>query len=72
MNTGAVDGAGDPNTSTAYADAVSTVKVKAPKEEFQIDASKKSVLKPKVEKKAEEAAAADEAEAPAADATDAE
>ena len=53
--------------------AVSTVKVAEPKGEFQIDAAKKSVVKPKAEKKAEPDAAA-EAEAPAADAeqTDAE
>lgn len=45
--------------------AVSTVKVKEPKAPFEADAAKKAVLKPKVEKKAPEAA-----EAPAdADAT---
>ena len=55
-------------------DAVSTVKVKEPKTPFQADASKKAVLKPKVEKKQEAPAAeapaadADGAEAPAADA----
>jgi len=56
-------------------DAVSTVKTAENKSEFVADASKKSVIKPKAEKKAEEPAAeapADEAEAPAADATDAE
>ncbi|MEJ1155683.1 MULTISPECIES: 30S ribosomal protein S16 [Microbacterium] len=52
-------------------DAVSTVKTREPKPEFSIDASKKSVIKPKAEKKAEAPAEA-EAEAPAADATDAE
>jgi len=56
--------------------AVSTVKTAEDKGEFQVDAAKKSVIKPKVEKKAEEpvAEAADEVEAPAADAeqTDAE
>jgi small subunit ribosomal protein S16 len=49
---------GDPN-------AVSTVKTAEGKGEFQVDGAKKSVLKPKAEKKAEEpapAAAADEAE----------
>jgi len=54
-------------------DAKSTVQVAEPKAPFEIDASKKSVVKPKVEKKAEpvaEPAAADAeaAEAPAADA----
>ncbi|MGZ0710647.1 30S ribosomal protein S16 (plasmid) [Coraliomargarita sp. W4R53] len=48
-------------------DAVSTVKVREPKPVFSIDASKKSVLKPKAEKKVEAPAEAD-----AADATDAE
>jgi small subunit ribosomal protein S16 len=49
---------GDPN-------AVSTVKTAEGKGEFQVDGAKKSVLKPKAEKKAEEpapAVAADEAE----------
>ncbi|KRA23181.1 30S ribosomal protein S16 [Microbacterium sp. Root61] len=52
-------------------DAVSTVRVAAPKVPFEIDSAKKSVLQPKAEKKA---AKVDEpeAEAPAADATDAE
>ena len=51
-------------------DAKSTLKVKEPKVPFEIDASKKSVVKPKVEKKAEAPAKADAeaAEAPAADA----
>lgn len=56
-------------------DAVSTVKVAETKDDFQVDAGKKSVIKPKAEKKAE-APVADsaDAEAPAADAeqTDAE
>ncbi|MEV8266316.1 30S ribosomal protein S16 [Microbacterium sp. NPDC076911] len=52
-------------------DAVSTVKTREPKPEFSIDASKKSVIKPKAEKKVEAPAEA-EAEAPAADAADAE
>ncbi len=43
--------------------AVSTVKVAEPKPEFQLDSAKKSVLKPKAEKKAAEPAA--EVEAPA-------
>ncbi|WP_298741443.1 30S ribosomal protein S16 [uncultured Microbacterium sp.] len=65
---------GDWGKFQGDADAVSTVKVKAAKEEFQVDAAKKSVVKPKAEKKAEEPAApaADDADAPAADATDAE
>lgn len=57
--------------------AVSTVKTAETKAEFSIDSAKKSVIKPKAEKKAEapveEAPAAEaEVEAPAADATDAE
>lgn len=55
-------------------DAKSTLKVAEPKTPFEIDASKKSVVKPKAEKKAEapaEAPAAD-AEASAAPAADAE
>lgn len=57
--------------------AVSTVKVAEAKGDFEVDAAKKSVVKPKVEKKAEEPAAPaaevpdaadDAAEAPAADA----
>ena len=52
---------GDPN-------AVSTVRTKAVKEPFQIDAAKKPVLKPKAEKKAEEPVVEAEVEAPAADA----
>lgn len=50
-------------------DAKSTVQVAEPKAAFEIDSSKKSVVKPKVEKKQEEAPAA---EAPAADADAAE
>lgn len=56
-------------------DAKSTLKVAEPKAPFEIDASKKSVVKPKAEKKAEApaeeapaAADAEAAEAPAADA----
>lgn len=45
-------------------DAKSTVRVAEPKEAFQADAAKKPVLKPKAEKKVEEAPAA---EAPAAE-----
>ncbi len=53
--------------------AVSTVKTAEPKEPFQVDAAKKSVVKPKAEKKADEPAPAEAAsdEAPAAS-TDAE
>ncbi|MGX1791641.1 30S ribosomal protein S16 [Microbacterium sp. NPDC055312] len=54
-------------------DAKSTVQVAEPKAAFEVDAAKKSVVKPKVDKKAEEAPAdapadAEAAEAPAADA----
>ena len=52
-------------------DAKSTLKVAEPKAAFEIDASKKSVVKPKAEKKeapAEEAPAAVEADAEAAEA----
>lgn len=52
---------GDPN-------AVSTLKTRDDKVAFEVDASKKSVIKPKAEKKAEEAPVA---EAPAEDAADA-
>ena len=54
-------------------DAKSTLKVAAEKEIFSVDAGKKSVIKPKAEKKAEEPAveAPAEDEAPAAE-TDAE
>lgn len=65
---------GDWGRFKGDANAVSTVKTAATKEEFQVDAAKKSVIKPKAEKKAEEpAAAAAEVEAPAeAESTDAE
>jgi small subunit ribosomal protein S16 len=54
-------------------DAVSTVRTKETKAEFEADSSKKSVIKPKVEKKAAEPAAEAEAPADEADAaTDAE
>ena len=65
--------------------AKSTVRYAEPKEAFQFDAAKKPVLKPKAEKKAEEAPVAEapaetesaeaevvEAEAPAADAAEAD
>ncbi|EXJ52731.1 30S ribosomal protein S16 [Microbacterium laevaniformans] len=65
---------GDWGRFKGDADAVSIVKTAATKEEFQVDAAKKSVIKPKAEKKAEEPAAeAAEVEAPAeAESTDAE
>jgi len=57
-------------------DAKSTLKVKEPKVPFEIDASKKSVVKPKAEKKveapAEEAPAKADAEAAEASAADSE
>ncbi|SCY23059.1 SSU ribosomal protein S16P [Microbacterium sp. LKL04] len=49
-------------------DAVSTVKTAEPKAAFELDSSKKSVIKPKAEKKAEAPAA----DAAAADATESE
>lgn len=49
-------------------DAVSTVKAAEPKAPFELDSSKKSVIKPKAEKKAEAPAA----DAEAADATESE
>ena len=49
-------------------DAVSTVKTAEPKAPFELDSSKKSVVKPKAEKKAEAPAA----DAEAADATESE
>jgi len=49
-------------------DAVSTVKTAEPKAPFELDASKKSVVKPKAEKKAEAPAA----DAETADATESE
>jgi len=52
-------------------DAVSTVKTREPKPEFVLDSSKKSVLKPKAEKKAAEPAAEVTADAETAS-TDAE
>ena len=60
---------GDWGRYKGDANAVSTVKVAEPKAPFEIDAAKKSVIKPKAEKKA--APAADEAEAPAEENTEA-
>ena len=49
-------------------DAKSTVQVAEPKAAFEVDSAKKSVIKPKAEKKADAPAAdAEAAEAPAAD-----
>ena len=53
---------GDWGKFKGDANAVSTVRTAGAKEEFQLDSAKKSVIKPKAEKKAEEPApAADEA-----------
>ena len=52
--------------------AVSTVKTAEPKAEFNVDASKKSVIKPKAEKKAEAPAAETEAVEAEAETTEAE
>ncbi|MCR2792963.1 30S ribosomal protein S16 [Microbacterium sp. zg.Y625] len=52
--------------------AVSTVKVAAPKEPFQLDAAKKSVVKAKAEKKADAPAAAEATSDEAPASTDAE
>jgi len=54
---------GDWGTFKGDKNAVSTVRTADTKEEFQADAGKKSVIKPKAEKKAEEPAAEVEAEA---------
>ncbi len=59
---------GDWGRFKGDANAVSTVKTKETKTEFEVDSSKKSVIKPKAEKKAEPEPAVDEADA----ATDAE
>lgn len=56
---------GDWGKFKGDANAVSTVKVREPKAPFQPDAAKKSVVKPKAEKKAAEAPAE-----PSADATE--
>ena len=53
---------GDWGTFKGEKDAKSTVKVREPKAAFEADAAKKSVVKPKAEKKAD-AAPADEAPA---------
>ncbi|WP_439592525.1 30S ribosomal protein S16 [Microbacterium sp.] len=65
---------GDWGKFQGDADAVSTVQTAATKEAFEVDSSKKSVVKPKAEKKAEEpvAEAPVEAEAAEADAAPAE
>ncbi|MGO1410682.1 MULTISPECIES: 30S ribosomal protein S16 [unclassified Microbacterium] len=59
---------GDWGTFKGEKDAKNTVKVAGEKVDFEVDSNKKSVIKPKAEKKAEEPAAApaeDAAEAPA-------
>src|SRR6478736_3363451 len=56
---------GDWGRFQGDADAKSTVKVKEPKAPFEIDSSKKVVIKPKAEKKADEPAAEAPAEADA-------
>jgi small subunit ribosomal protein S16 len=58
---------GDWGTFKGDADAVSTVRVRQPKPAFEQDASKKGVLKPKAEKKAEPVAEAPEADADTAE-----
>ncbi len=64
---------GDWGKFTGDKNAVSTVRTAEGKSEFVADASKKSVIKPKAEKKADEPAAeAPAADEAAADATDAE
>lgn len=60
---------GDWGTFKGEKGAKSTVKTAEPKPEFVVDDKKKPVLKPKAEKKAEEAPAADEAPAAAEEAT---
>ncbi len=56
---------GDWGTFKGEKDAKSTVKVREPKAAFEADSSKKSVVKPKAEKKADEAPAAEAPEASA-------
>ena len=58
---------GDWGTFKGEKDAKSTVKVREPKAAFEVDASKKSVVKPKAEKKADEAPAAEASDASAAE-----
>lgn len=59
---------GDWGKFKGDANAASTVKTREAKADFEVDSSKKSVIKPKAEKKAEEPAA----EAPEAEAAPAE
>ncbi|MEV7691934.1 30S ribosomal protein S16 [Microbacterium sp. NPDC089189] len=61
---------GDWGRFKGDANAVSTVKVREPKPAFEVDSAKKSVIKPKAEKKAE-APAAEAADADAAENTEA-
>lgn len=58
---------GDWGKFKGDANAVSTVRTAEDKSEFQVDAGKKSVIKPKAEKKAEEPAVEAEPEAAASD-----
>lgn len=57
---------GDWGTFKGDKNAVSTLKTAEPKTAFEVETSKKSVVKPKVEKKAEEAPAPDADAAPEA------
>ena len=63
---------GDWGKFKGDANAVSTVRTAEDKAEFVADASKKSVIKPKVEKKAEAPAEAPEADAAEAETAEAE
>ena len=70
---------GDWGIYKGHKDAKNTVRVAPPKEPFRVDAAKKPVLKPKAQKKVEEAPAAasspavdEPVEAPAVDSTAAE
>jgi len=63
---------GDWGKFKGDANAVSTVKTREAKAEFVADSSKKSVIQPKAEKKAPEAAPAAEADAAEAETTEAE
>ncbi len=59
---------GDWGTFKGDENAVSTVKTAEPKAAFQVDAAKKSVLKPQVKKAEAPAESTSDAEAPAAEA----
>ncbi|MFD5214727.1 30S ribosomal protein S16 [Microbacterium sp. NPDC058345] len=62
---------GDWGTFKGDKDAKSTLKTAEPKPAFEVDAAKKSVVKPKAEKKEEAPAAEAPADAPAEDAAEA-